>query len=393
MRNIWEILGDLQFQEKILFGVYNYYRSERKESVELKAKALRKKTVYQLVPNLQKSNHMKTAIKTILGKGYSKFLIKLFNTDPMNNTFLVEWLSAIDKGLISKNLYHWVVQTINTNSPPQVVAHMTDNVSKILELMFRNHNELEADDVNFDWNQFYVILDSYIKMYKKISVIDVRPPGWHTWYDMYNMADQLGIRIRPNKLGSTNEIKHLHDRLSDIINRDRVTIKKYKNSIFEEFISPDKEYDGFEFIQMRTAQDLVDEGIAMHHCVGSYADNCANGRSIIFSMRKDGKGYVTIELNTRTYVVSQQYTLHDITVTSQKALDIINRWNNDCIELHKDDKESYYEVCQKKVKSFLDKERNKSLKELVKDGVADSESQILKNVQHEEGYILDAAII
>jgi hypothetical protein len=145
MQNVWGILGDLQFQEKVLFGVYNYYRNERKEYISSKAKALRKKTVYQLVPNLRKSsNHMKTAIKTILGKGYSKFLIKLFNADPMNNTFIVEWLFAMNKGLISKNLYHWVVQTINTNSSSEVVAHITDNVIRILELMFRNHNELDG---------------------------------------------------------------------------------------------------------------------------------------------------------------------------------------------------------------------------------------------------------
>jgi hypothetical protein len=230
-------------------------------------------------------------------------------------------------------------------------------------------------------------------MYKKIVAVDVSPPRWDTWYDMYNMAGQLGIRIRPNKLESSNEVRSLHDRLSNIINRDKVTIKKYKNSTFEEFISPDKKYDGFEFIQMRTAQDLVDEGTAMHHCIGSYADKCANGRSIIFSMRKDGKGYVTIELNTRNYEVSQQYTLHDITVTSQEALSIINRWDNDCIELHKNDKESYYEICQKKVKAFLDKERKKGLKELVKDGIADSDLQILRGYQHEEEGILDAAVI
>ena len=196
---------------------------------------------------------------------------------------------------------------------------------------------------------------------------------------MFNMAGQLGVRIRPNKLNSANEIRSLHDKLSNIINRDKITIKKYKNSVFEEFISPDKEYDGFEFIQMRTAQDLVDEGKAMHHCVGSYADRCASGKSIIFSMRKNERSYVTIELDPRTYGISQQYTLHDITVTNRKVLDIINEWNNDCIELHKGDKESYYEVCQKKVRAFLDKERAKSLKELIKDGITDSESQVLQN--------------
>jgi len=378
IQNIWDILGNLQFQETIVCGVYD--NSKSREEIKLKAKALRRKTVYQLVPNLRKSNHMRTAIKTIIGENYSKFLIRLFNIDPINNTFLVEWIFAMNKGLISKNLYHWVAQTINnTNSSSRVIINMVENVSKILALVLRNYNIIDVYNDGFNWDQFSVILDSYIKICKKIITTDVSLPNWHTWYDMYNMANRLGIRVRPNKLNSNQEIRHLHDGLSNIINRDKVTIKKYKNSIFEEFIAPTKKYDGFEFIQIRTAQDLVDEGISMHHCVGSYADKCANGRSIIFSMRKDGKGYVTIELDTRNYKVSQQYTLHDITVTSQKALDIINRWDNDCIKLHKDDKETYYEICQRKVKAFLDRERSETLKELVKRGIADSESQILKN--------------
>jgi len=376
IQNIWAVLGDLQFQEKIIFGSHGNYNRTLAE-VKSQSKAMRKKTIYQLVPNLRKSNHMKTAIKTILGKGYSKFFIKLLNTNRMGDMFLSEWLHATNKDLISKNLYHWVAQTINTNNSSDVVTDMINNVNRILNLMLRNQNELNAHDSDFDSDQFFIILDSYIKMYKKIVTIDVALPRWDTWYDIYNMASQLGIRVRPNKLNSNNGIRHLHDKLAEIINRDRVTIKKYRNSIFEEFISPDKKYDGFEFIQMRTAQDLVDEGTTMRHCVGSYADRCANGRSIIFSMRKNGKGYVTIELNTITYKVSQQYTLHDITVTSRGALNIIDRWNSDCIELHKDDKESYHGICQRKVKEYTEREKAKNLKELVKNGIVDSESQIL----------------
>jgi len=393
MQNLWSTLGDFKFQEKVLLGMYGH-TSEGFEKVRAQSKTLRRKTVYQLVPNLRKSNHMKTAIKTILGKEYSKFFIKLLNTNRMGDMFLSEWLHATNKDLISKNLYHWVAQTINTNNSSDVVTDMMNNVNRILDLILRNqNNKLKAYNNDFNWDQFSIILDSYIKMYKKIVTIDVALPRWDTWYDTYNMASQLGIRVRPNKLNSNNEIRHLHDKLAEIINRDRVTIKKYKNSIFEEFISPDKKYDGFEFIQMRTAQDLVDEGTTMKHCVGSYADKCANGRSIIFSMRKDGKGYVTIELDTVTYKVSQQYTLHDITITSHEALNIIDRWDNDCIELHKDDKESYHGICQRKVKEYMEKEKAKNLKELVKNGIVDSESQILKGYQHEGEKVLHAAAI
>ena len=353
IKNIWSILGDPRFQERVILGTYAYYPGEQRKDAVLKARALRRGTIYQLVPNLRESNHMKTAIKTILGKGYSKFLIKLLNTDLTNSTFfLAGWLFAVNEGLISRNLYHWVAQTI-ANGSPGVAINMMDNIGGILNSILRDY-WLKGHNDTSEWNRFSIILDSYIRVCKRMSAADVNPPNWHTWRDMFNMAGQLGVRIRPNKLNSANEIRSLHDKLSNIINRDKITIKKYKNSVFEEFISPDKEYDGFEFIQMRTAQDLVDEGKAMHHCVGSYADRCASGKSIIFSMRKNERSYVTIELDPRTYGISQQYTLHDITVTNQKVLDIINEWNNDCIELHKGDKESYYEVCQKKVRAFLE---------------------------------------
>jgi len=396
IENLWKVLGDKQFQEISLYGTYRIPEEARSNKGKKASEALRKKTVFQLVPNLKKSNHMKTAIKTILGKDCSKFLIKLLNMSLVNNTFLSSWINATHNGLVSKNLYHWVANTVNSNTPQPLINHVIANTDTIIGFIARNdtiaHNDdgLRALDSNFVQARFSVALDSYIKICRRL--VNEVMPDWHHWYDIYVMADQLGVRIRPNRLKTSIEIRNIHDKLSDIIRRDRSIMRKYKNLVFEEFTSPEKEYDGFKFIQMRTAQDLVDEGTVMKHCVASYTDRCAEGRSIIFSMRKNDKSYVTTELDPRNYTITQQYTLHDITVTSQKVLDIINRWNNDCLELHKNDKESYYDKCYKKIKAYLDKERAVSLKELVESGMAKSESQILKDSQPvEEGLLANAA--
>ena len=41
---------------------------------------------------------------------------------------------------------------------------------------------------------------------------------------------------------------------------------------------------------------LSKEGLALHHCVGGYVNQCANGYSRIFSIQKDGEQVSTLEL-------------------------------------------------------------------------------------------------
>ena len=160
--------------------------------------------------------------------------------------------------------------------------------------------------------------------------------------------------------------------------------RKYENVMFEEFSVPDKEYDGFRFVQLKTADELVYEGTVMHHCVGSYADKCADGRSIIFSMRKDDRSYVTIEVSPTTYEIVQQYTLHDITITSGAVLDIIDKWRNDYMDLHKNDEISYYQKVRHKIKIDNLKAKIDNLKEIASEHDDDLEPRILKQIQKYE---------
>lgn len=49
----------------------------------------------------------------------------------------------------------------------------------------------------------------------------------------------------------------------------------------------------------KQANDLVDEGKALHHCVGGYIDSVAEGRSLIVFVRRveePKKPYVTVEV-------------------------------------------------------------------------------------------------
>jgi len=311
--------------------------------------------VGKLIPNLQKSNHMRIAVKTILGGDYSKFFIKLLNMVKIDAGFLIIWILCTREGLIDKELRHWFVQSINNND-----VELTKCIIYTFDPML--HSLIN------DPQRIPVIAKSFIKTCKRMieaTNSETNLPRWHIWNDMYNMADQLNIRIRPNKL-TIFDVTNIHEKLTSIIRRDRSIIRKYQDVIFDEFISPDKDYDGFHFVQLRTAEALKNEGIAMHHCVGGYAYNCAEGISIIFSMRKDDKSYITIEISPKgSHEILQQYTLHDITVTSEKVLNLINRWHSDCVTLHIKDTETYYDRCKKKLKRALEEARDKNLDNLI----------------------------
>jgi hypothetical protein len=63
----------------------------------------------------------------------------------------------------------------------------------------------------------------------------------------------------------------------------------------------------FVVTQLITADELVAEGRAMHHCVSSYADYCMAGQTSIWSMRRGVTGSVkrllTIEVNRANHAV------------------------------------------------------------------------------------------
>ena len=371
IKNLWVIVSDPRFYSEIIYNFKNF-----KEAKALKN--MRRKTVFRLVPALRKSNHMRTAIKTLLGPYYNKFFLRLFNTLQLSE-FLRGWVYCAHHGLIGKSLHHWLTQTINNNDA-ELLHKVFETVVVILISLRHSHFNINPNTT--------LLIDSYIKICQRFgnenSLHDLRFPNLHTWLDIYNMADQIDIRIRPNKFKNAGEILDLHNKLSSIINRDKTTRRKYENVIFEEFSVPDKEYDGFRFVQLKTADELVYEGTVMHHCVGSYADKCADGRSIIFSMRKDDKSYVTIEVSPTTYEIVQQYTLHDITITSGAVLDIIDEWRNDYMDLHKNDEISYYQKVRHKTKIDNLKAKIDNLKEIASEHDDDLEPRILKQIQKYE---------
>ena len=74
------------------------------------------------------------------------------------------------------------------------------------------------------------------------------------------------------------------------------------------------EYGNYTVVLPTKGQDLVKEGSEMHHCVGGYVDNVANGTTlIVFIRHKDtpDQCYITAQINPANGELGQYYLAYD----------------------------------------------------------------------------------
>lgn len=79
--------------------------------------------------------------------------------------------------------------------------------------------------------------------------------------------------------------------------------------------------------QLRTGDELAEEGSEMHHCVYSYKYQCEAGSASIWSMRRGDKRLLTIEMNNQGDLVQIRGFGNRLATNDEMA--IIRRWAND----------------------------------------------------------------
>lgn len=309
-----------------------------------------KRMVSRIVPSLRASRSLKHLLKSVLGKFYSNLYLNLVKHCDISGEMWIVLLRATYHRFMPKYIYHWITELTKNESyyNKEVMIQIVDSLRSSNTLNPVDHfvpgpPDGRSKTIGPGAN----ILETWVKITKRFIENGQPIVAWSMWRDMYNMADELSIRIRPNKLMSAENVHDYHNILSDILDRDRRVSIKYKDLIFREFESPNKMYGKFKFTQLETADELVKEGRDMHHCVGGYAGRCADGYSIIFSMHTDKHSYVTIELDGRDpeYPIRQKYTINDVTVTSESIIETIEEWHKDTLRLHKGDTTTYYRLC------------------------------------------------
>lgn len=365
--NISRLIGINGFEEQVLginkaqslkYGEYNkYLKNERRQRVR------------KVVPSLRTSKSLKAITKAVCGKFYAKILIKLMGVDISSQKW-VDVLSSLHHERTPKFLYHWLSNLlVDSTKSKESIETVVEALNTLSDLNTGNEHEHA---------RILTVLELWVKTCKRFLEQGGSMVRWYTWKDMYNMADRMNIRLRPNKFIDSDDVKRQHDLFSEFTNRDRSMLVDYANVVFREFDIPDKEYGGFTFVQLRTVNELVHEGKTMHHCVGGYAGNCVQGSSILFSMRKGDRGYVTVELNgtSMPYNVRQQYSIDDVCVTNELVLGLIDKWVEDIHEFHKEDTTTYGQKCQNVADALRAKQQLTKLTKLKDEATGDTLTHI-----------------
>ena len=79
---------------------------------------------------------------------------------------------------------------------------------------------------------------------------------------------------------------------------------------------------------VHTEEELMDEGAALHHCVGEYGEIVASGRSCIFFIRRADapeKPWYTLQVELKTLKEIQNHGLWNYGATKE-VQEFVNRW-------------------------------------------------------------------
>ena len=79
---------------------------------------------------------------------------------------------------------------------------------------------------------------------------------------------------------------------------------------------------------MRTEEELVDEGAALCHCVGTYGETVARGDSCIFFIRRadaPDKAWYTLQVELKTVKEIQNHGLRNCAPTKE-VQEFVDRW-------------------------------------------------------------------
>ena len=303
------------------------------------AESMRKRSLTKM---MRKKAHPTTVFKYFLGDLFNNTVYKLVTHPSSINMYSI--INFIQHMAKDKFLHHFISHVLNSKNHSFINRMLIVLAGASTDVIGYGHtiNDMIDEDKLRLFNKYLRVLQSFCEK----EGDDARGIEWHTFRDTFEMAGRFNISINLAQLNTARDIRDLHDRFSDYTQRDNSILRNLKSNVFMPFDHPDKEFSGFEFKFLGTAEDLVEEGREMKHCVGGYGYRCAEGSSLIFSMRKDDVSYITIEIDGKDFncPVTQLYTRHDINVTNEEILKIVESWKQELKRMHSNDEFCYRDL-------------------------------------------------
>lgn len=236
-----------------------------------------------------------------------------------------DYYSTVDMTTINKN---WLKKN------KSLLKNSDKSFNEImLELCFKKQNIKMIDNIArlVHYKQLKklpkeISLNKFINYFKKNNFsIDY-------YLDYIYMLQELGTPLKSDLVIFPKDIKKAHDDLVSVIGKlERELEEKAYLKQLPKIRKYEQEIDEFMFLVPKDLQEIVNEGNALHHCVGGkhYLDNHTKGNTnIIFIRQKDEveKPYFTLEYkNQHVAQVQGKYNRETVPNDLQKA---INKWED-----------------------------------------------------------------
>lgn len=185
-------------------------------------------------------------------------------------------------------------------------AQSADLLSRFFEgsLLFQKNPRLFYEDIAF-WSHAYLFLFNQYKDDDELCSVEI----------LINHFEYMRGASKTYTLKGKN-IFTVHEEIRAILQLKREERKRNlinevwrKGNVEDLFAS--RERINYYFREIVTAKELQQEGIDMKHCVYDLIENCINGRSKIFSLKKEENGiyksYLTFEVQDNTLMQVSGY--------------------------------------------------------------------------------------
>ena len=133
--------------------------------------------------------------------------------------------------------------------------------------------------------------------------------------DYLEFASRLGYDLSDGKNRYPAKLKVMHDRLSEQITaQENAAANEKIQKVAAHLAQYTWQKDGFVIRPAGSAQELIDEGKMLHHCVGTYVDRYASGKTALFFIRhadSPDEPFYTLELDEQHMTVKQNHGAHN----------------------------------------------------------------------------------
>lgn len=202
-----------------------------------------------------------------------------------------------------------ILERVYKNYPSRAFQNMIEYLYNNVEKRIKYSAKTACGDTRFYDNEMEYIYEDYLNMVMELGEN-------RSWYPPIEklMEEHDNVIVRYNEfLNFKRSPEYINEHMEELA-------KKYKNLEYS-----DDEYTVFHPL---TGREIIQEGIVLQHCVGSYVSNVVDGKTSIFFIRKveeKEKPFFTLEL--KDGVIRQVHGKCNCGTDAVKGLDeFIEKW-------------------------------------------------------------------